>query len=395
MKKIFSILLALVLMVLLTFGSCVGEENGSEPTIETWQPDVHGEVTFSQLDWMESPREALYPYSNVGVVEFAFLDGAGDWLLAEHGGGWLNVVINTSGTAAWSVQNLYLTYNDLDYLLASKPSVQFSLGLDNDTPIEVLEATVFLSSEPLEEQPETEAHSRYTVSHTPYLVGGGDLDWFGTLEAGSADSDIPLHIVSWFGTTFDPVRTACIFLPVADWAYIEEPNMGCFPGAAARSISYLSLINFWGLPYPQDLYAILYYLTDTDQNGCHNFAAGKLAFFEQYNLDVSDNVYKNIEYHPDDADAWNWEICVQQAQNALDNGCDVMMSLKWNGGGCHGVMVTCITLHMGGYTTISYVDDGQQGQNGGGNTVHVISTNHKGEFGGSYVSGFGCLCPES
>jgi hypothetical protein len=410
MSRIRTIVIGLLLALLIStvfIGGVISCFNPQPEPPGLWDSEVYGEVTFSQLEWMYTPERALYPYSNVGEVKFTFLEGA---LGLLRDGAWINMVIDTTaarGTYQWAVQNLYLTYEDEDYLLASNPSVQFSLGLDNETPIDELEAAVFLSDEPFEEEPEADELSTYEVSHKPYLAGGWDQDFFGEdSSGGSALSDIPWDISSYVGTTFEPVSTACIGAPWGgpwDWHDIEEPVMGCFPGAATRSIAYLRLINgWWDIPEGQELYDILYVMTGTNGNGCHNFHAGKQAFFEEYiseeyHVNVSDQRLMNINFNPSDPDVWpyGWESLIQQVQTALNNDCDVEMGIGWTGGGCHGVMVTCVTLHMGGSTTITYLDDHSQGNAGGGDSVTVISTNNIGEFNAGHVGGFVIECPQS
>ncbi len=375
MKKIFSILFALVLAVLLTFGACVPDGNGGEPTVQEWIPDIHGEVSFMQLEWMASPEEALYPYSNVGAVEFTFEDDAGDWLFDQHGGGWLNVVIDTTaagGDLQWAVQNLYLTYQNLDYLLGSTPSVQFSLGLDGETPIEGLEAAVFLSSEPLEEQPEAEELFPYTVSLMPYLVGG-------RLDGGSANSTIPLIITPWIGPISLPDRTASINITVADVVPIDEGHMGCAPGAAARSISYLGEVHGFATDDPQDIYDDLVNWMDTDicSNGTTdaNMLSGKNSYCAANNLSINSETVS---------------FDMEKVQDALDADCDVEILIGWSGGG-HVAMVTSVTRHANGSYTIRYVDD-PQGDGVAENKERIISTNSTGGFGGSRVDGFMIEC---
>jgi len=387
MKKIFSILFALVLAVLLTFGACVGPENGGEPTVQEWTPDVHGEVSFMQLEWMASPGEALYPYSNVGAVEFTFEDDAGDWLLDENGGGWLNVVIDTTaaGEEEWAVQNLYLTYYDVDDLLGSTPSVQFSLGLDGETPIESLEAAVFLSSEPLEEQPEAEELFTYPVSLVPYLVGGLD-------GGGSALSDIPWMIGPWIGPIYLPDRTATV--AGVDVVAIDEGHMGCAPGAAARSIDYIGKVHGLWIDEAQDIYDALVEEMETAicSGGTYivNILGGKNSWSAAYGLPINSNIVYTDTYDP--AGGLSWGNVIQQVQDALDDDCDVEILIMWSGGGGHMAMVTSVTRHADGSATIHYVDDPTQGDGQAENQDNVISTDASGKFSTGTVAGFMIEC---
>ncbi len=393
MKKIFSILFALVLAVLLMFGACVPDGNGGEPTVQEWDPDDHGEVSFMQLEWMASPEEALYPYSNVGEVEFAFLAGAGDWLLDQHGGGWLNVVIDTTaagGDLQWAVQNLYLTYKNMDYLLGSTPSVQFSLGLDNETPIEELEAAVFLSSEPLEEQPEAEELSAYTVSLEPYLVGGG---MFGDLDGGSATSDIPLIIGPFIGLAALPVRTESISIPVKNVTKINEGHNMCARGAVARSISYLGKVHNFTTDNPQDIYDDLVKamnITGNNRTIEAKLLDGKNSYCVKKGLNITSEILPPTGVPNSTA---MWKDITKKVQDALKNKCDVEIWIAWNATSGHMAMVTSVTTSANGSATITYVDDPIQGDGNATNKAHVISTNASGNFDTtSSVVGFMIEC---
>lgn len=369
MKKILSTLFALVLAVSLMFVACVT----TPPPYQEWDPDIHGQVTFMQLFWMASPEEALYPHSNVGAVEFAFLEETGDWLLDSYGGGYLNVVIDTTaagGAEQWAVQNLYLTYKNLDYLLGSTPTVQFSLGLDGKTPINSLEAAVFLSSKPLEEQPEAEKFFTYRVSLMPYLVGGLD-------GGGSAISTIPFIIGPWVGPISLPKYTAWSLLYVSNVSAIDEGHMGCAPASAARSISYLGELHGFDTDDPQDIYDDLVESMDTDICGngtfVENMLAGKNSYCDAKGLPINSEI---VSFDP------------QQVRDALDNGCAVEILIGWSGGGGHAAMVTGVTVHTDGSTTITYVDDPNQGDGVAENQEHVITTDASGEFANGTVFGF-------
>jgi hypothetical protein len=351
------------------------------PLWPEWDTEIHGEVTFFQLSWMASPEEALYPYSNVGMVEFTFSEGAGDWLLDQYDGGYLNVVIDTTaagGTDQWAVQNLYLTYKNLDFLLDSTPSVQFSLGLDGETLIESLEAAVLLSDELLKESPvvKEEHFESFKVSIMPYLVGG----LFG---GGSAMSDIPKIIGPWIGPLVPPVETHSIAVTGAYIPPIEEGHMGCAPGAAARSISYLGQVHDFPTPSPQDIYNNLVRRMKTDICGegtvIRNMRDGKNSY----------SVAKGFPIGPSRLVDWNNNI--PMVTDALAAGCNVEIFIGWSKGGGHAAMVTKVSVHADGSTTIHYVDDCQDTQ-GAQNWHRVIRTDPAGNFRDGEVWGFMIQC---
>jgi len=388
-KNILSILFALVLAVLLTFGACAPDGNGGEPTVQEWIPDVHGQVSFMQLEWMASPEEALYPYSNVGAVEFTFLEGAGDWLLDQHGGGWLHAVIDTTaagGDLQWAVQNLYLTYNTLDDLLGSTPSVQFSLGLDGETPIEELEAAVFLSSERCTSIEVTDVLFTYPVSLEPYLVGGFD-------GGGSALSDIPLIIGAWIGPIPLPERTATVGRVAV--AAIDEGHSGCAPASAARSIDYLGQVHGFLTDDPQDIYDDLVDAMDTDigidgGTADDDMLAGKDSYCEANELFIDSEIVWIDAYDP--VDGWSWSDLIEEVQDALDAECDVEIFMRWWSRGGHVAMVTSVTSHADGSATIHYEDDPTQGDGVAENKHHVIAPDAFGDFDRGWVAGFMIEC---
>lgn len=403
MKKIFVILFALVLVVSLAFTACAPDGNGNgngkgdEIVVQEWDLAVHGEVTFYQQEWMEwgdGAPEPLYPSSNVGTVQFLFSDGAGEWFLAEHGGGWLNVVIDTTshnGSEQWAVQNLYLVYDDLDFLLGSAPTVQFSLGLvDPDIPLPLLEAAVFLSSEPLEEQPEAEALVDYPVILEPYLVGGFN-------GGGSAISDIPFIIGPWIGPTSLPVRVATINITAANITAIDEGHAGCFPGSAARSISYLGEVHNFDTHDPMHMYGDLVEFMGTDICGTgttgDDALSGKNSYCLANNWTINSHIVYTDTYDPTGGSSW--ADLMKQVQDDLDAGCDVEILIRWSRGGGHAAMVTAVTRHADGSATIGYVDDPNQGDGKAENEEHVIATDDSGNFRTGTVCGFMIECVPS
>jgi hypothetical protein len=398
-RKLFLILLALVLALSVGLVACTGssqaeqeeEEEPPEPTMVKWGPYIHGTVTFSQLQWMASPEEARYPSSNVGEVEFTFLEGAGDWLLGneDSGGGWLNVVIDTSaagGMLQWAVQNLYLVYPDMNYLLGSTPSVQFSLGLNNETAIGEgeLEAAVFLSHEPLEEQPQAEELVPYSVSSMPYLVGGEN-------GGGSGYWDTPHTIGSFNGSSAPVANSAWLCIPVSEVAEIDEGHCGCTPGAVARSISYLGGYHKLTIPSPQDIYTQLVsdMGTQIGGNGTNHLDGliGKNNFCTSRNLAIeSERIYTDT-FHPDWGESWHnliWKV-----RDALKECCGVELGYQvwnwtgteneWKAIGGHTAMITSVTIKDLDFAEIWVVDD-HQGDKLAENREYAILTNHLGKI---------------
>jgi len=384
---LFLLVASIVFAILLP--GCIPKDK-EPPGYEPWDTDVHGEVSFSQLDWLELPGQSKYPYSNVGQAEFVFLDGAEDWFLEDNGGGWINVLISTTADTEdllWAVRNLYLSFADSAYLESASPRVQFSLGLDGETPIQSLEAAVFLSSEPLDTQPEAETLSQYSVYPSQYLVGGRD---------GGSSGIASIHIIigPWIGPFSPVVRTAFIGITPDQIAEIDEGHSGCAPGSVARSISYLSKQHDFDTDSPQDMYSNLVEFMGTDICGAgttdENMLSGKNLYTETVELSISSEVVYSDSYDPDEG--LGWAALIERVQDALDNNCDVEVLIGWNGGGGHAAMVSSVTVHADGSTTITYVDDPNQGDNKAENAHHVISTNSSGAFGTGTVDGFMIEC---
>jgi hypothetical protein len=331
--------------------------------------------------------------SNVGTVQFFFSEGAGEWLLAEHGGAWLNVVIDTTafnGSQQWVVQNLYLVYPDPAYMLGSKPSVQFSLGLDDWMPLPDLQAAVFLSDGPLTDYPAESFFDVFLVFPKPYLVGGR-LDQGG----GSALSDIPFIIGPWIGPLSLPVRTAAINITAASIAAIDEGHQGCAPGSAARSIDYLGQNNDdIETGDPQGIYDDLVEMMNTGicttGTADDDMLDGKNTYSDANGLPIGSEIAYTDTYEPTEGSSWS--DLMEKVQDALDAGCDVEILIGWSGGGGHAAMVTGVTVHADGSATITYVDDPNQGDGVAENEEHVITTDASGDFGTGTVDGFMIEC---
>ncbi len=371
-------------------GSENPESGSRKPASEQIKAISGLSAKFMQREWKKNSREVLFPCSNVGAVEFSFRKKAGDILLEDHGGGWLNVVTDTTadgGSRQWTVQNLYLSYRNTDELLGSKPVVDFSLGLDGETCIKNLKAAVLLSDKPIETELVALHLFSENVIQTPYLVGG-------RLDGGNAISDIPFTIGPWIGPVVVADRTARISLAVADIAEINEGHMGCAPAAAARSIAYLGETNDFETDDPQDIYDDLVedmntQISSTGTND-DDMLNGKNEYTSDNDLDIDAEILYTDTFDP--AGGSDWEDLMEEVQDALDDGCDVEILISWSGGGGHVGMVTSVTSHADGSATIHYVDDPTQGDGTAENQEHVIAADAAGSFATGSVDGFMIQC---
>src|SRR5712691_6223538 len=129
-------------------------------------------VGFTQLNWLADNGTVQVPFSRVGVAEFSF-SPADDQLLERNGGGYINLVTDTGTGPRWSVENLYLSYPDTDYMLASHPTLQFNLGVTNRTPVEGISWSMAVTADALASPPGQPVEPA-GVAHEDYLVGGVD-----------------------------------------------------------------------------------------------------------------------------------------------------------------------------------------------------------------------------
>ena len=340
------------------------------------------EAKFTQLNWLSDEGSVLVPNSDVGVVEFSFAE-ADTALLKENGGGYVNVVTNTGTGSVWSVENLYLSYPNLSYMLASHPTVQFSLGVANETPVNEIDYSTLVTSGPLSSPPSEELVS--PVAHEEYLVGGFE-------GGGSGEANTYNEIGSYVGCKIaecaPPKLVALIPQPPANVIpAVAEDKEGCFPGGVARSLVYMfGKAQLNGITAAQ-VYTALKKAMGTTATGTTdpNGVAGKEKYVKEKKLPVKTT-----------NDLANFKGGAKKAPKVLTDGGDVELGITWTKGGGHIAMVTSITElkdpqgKITGYK-ITYVDDPRQGNGQALNEEHVIQTNEAGKItagGDGTVDGF-------
>jgi hypothetical protein len=331
-------------------------------------------VRLSQLNWLGANGADGIPRSRVGVAEFLFSAHLGQ-LLRQNGGGYVNLVLQRtrSSQSQWVVRNLYLSYKDVDAMVASTPSVMFDLGVPNGRRMLDSFFDVFVTVEPFGQSPLPLRPKKAKIALENYHAGG-------RLDGGSELSQIPRLIGPWVCPPVLPVRAADITVDVDDLVAVDEDVNGCAPGAVTRSIKYM--MGNCGVPtdatetMDEDLGDDM----NTGANGTtdDNLLAGK----NQY---VSDNdlpIDSELQYWGEDFED------LGGIMDALNAGADIEILISWSGGGGHVAMVTSIVQLADGSYLITYVDDPAQGDGNAENEEHVIHVGADGSFPGGTVDGF-------
>ena len=338
-------------------------------------PAAAARVELDQLNWLGDHREVLIPCSKVGVFKVR-PDPDDVQFLAANGGGFVNalVVVEGGGDPQWSIQNLYLSYPNLDYMLASTPEVQFNLGTPDGFCASGARINVVISPTPLLSAPPPEFVSS-PVNIVDYHVGGRN-------HGGSGLSNIPFTIGPWIGCFFPaaclPSAVANTLVPSGDLPAVDEDENGCAPGSVARSIKYMMGDD---ADPAQSIYDDLYGLMGTDPDTGttdENMLDGKV----QYTTDNDLPIDSHLVY-------WN-DIGgdLSNVMDVLNHGGDVEILISWNPSGGHAAMVKSIVRRADGSYEITYVDDPTQGDGTAENEEHIITVDRNGNFDGGHVDGF-------
>ena len=334
------------------------------------------EAQFRQLNWMSDEETDLVPDSDVGEVEFSFSEADSALLEATsegHHGGYVNVATNTGSGPVWSVENLYLSYPDLEYMLESHPAVQFNLGVANGTPVDEIQASVVVTGEPLSSPP-TE-YSGLPVAHEDYHVGGN--------EGGSGEANTYNEISSYVGCTVPaciaPKKNDLLPKPPAKVIpKVAEDVNGCVPGAISRSLYYMfgedELKTKTVKTVYEELRTIMAW-NKVDGVTDEKVAKGKEEYVEKMKLPVKTT-----------NDLGNFKKGVNAAPAVLIKGGDVELKINWMKDGKrvggHVVMVTSITEFTNAKRKleyeIKYIEDPKQGSGTAANVEKTIKTDDNG-----------------
>ncbi|HEY0511978.1 MAG TPA: hypothetical protein VGH73_08740 [Thermoanaerobaculia bacterium] len=357
------VVIGLVLAVL-SFGSLIG---ASRPA-----PQDEGiQVRFRQLNWLGLGKTVRFPASRVATAELSFNSSATDKLVGQ--GSFVNLVIQVPGRAGreWVVQNLFLQYEDENFLLGSHPSVKFPLPTPNTLRVPQLSYQLSVTPEPLAVAP-SGAFARARVEPMDYQVGG-------YLNGGSEKTDFPLRIRPWVGSSLDRQgklaivmdRQASTKVAPADLPAINEGVNGCAPAGVARSVQYM--LGNQGTKFPlsaQDIYNELYGdMGTTAANGTASgqaIANGKGQFAGNHNLNINTTLSQN------------GIGSIGNAMNTLNAGGDVEVLIRWPDGSGHVAMISSIVARADGTYQITYVDDPHQGDGVAQNEEVVIIVNANG-----------------
>jgi hypothetical protein len=354
------------LLALLAFGLLIG---AGRPA-----PQDDGiQVTFKQLNWLGPGKTVRFPSSRVAVAELAFNSSATDKLVGQ--GSFVNLVIQVPGRAGreWVVQNLFLRYEDENFLLGSNPSVQFPLPTPNAVRVPRLSYHLSVTPEPLAVAP-SGSLLQARVASMNYQVGG-------LVNGGSDKSSYPLQVRPWVGiqpsedkiVAQQQMQTAAIKVPAGNVVAINEGTNGCAPAGVARSIQYMldNQGTHLGIS-AQDIYNELYGdMGTTAANGTASgqaIANGKGQFTGNHNLNINTNLSM--------AGIGN----IGGAMNTLNGGGDVEVLIQWPNGSGHVAMITSIVALPGGGYQITYVDDPTQGDGVAQNEQVTITVDGNGNL---------------
>jgi hypothetical protein len=328
-------------------------------------------VRFAQLNWLRDDGSTLVPFSRVGDVEFTF-SRADVRLLERNHGGYVNLATDAGTGLRWSVENLYLSYPDTDYMRASHPHVEFDLGVANGTRVDAVSWSIAVTADPLAAPPQPARHA--LVVHEDYLVGG--LDGGGSGEASTPDTIGPFvgchaaDCVKPVFVAFTPAPSTRAFDTVA------EGKMGCAPGAVARSLRYMFGKSQLKDVTAQDIYADLYKrmsTSPTDGTSTPALESGKRSYVKDKKLPATSQMY-------------SFKNGTRFAPPVLTGGGDVELRIQWTQGAAHFAIVSSITpLGKGKGFEIKYVDDPDQNDGTAQNQEHTIETDSDGNIvsGGS------------
>lgn len=322
---------------------------------------------FAQLNWLSNAGTPLVPASRVVSVELTFSAQAAQ-LLQQNGGGYVNLVTDTGMGPRWSIENLYLVYPDLNYMLVSHPTVQFDAGIADGTTLVQLQWSLTITPQPLA-APQQQPPQMALVGQSDYLVGGVDGGGSGQLELVERSSTF---VGCHFAECAQPLFAALLPTPVAtSIAEVDEGTMGCVPGGLARSLKYLFGGDELAGVDVQAIYAALYGLLGTNATtGTQHdrIKKAKRDYAKQNGLGIDTHDY-------------NFKNGVRFGSDGLSGGADVEMRIQWPNGQGHFVMVTSI-VSLGkdkGYQ-IKYVDDPAQGDGKAANQEHTVNVDKDGNL---------------
>jgi len=335
-------------------------------------------VGFTQLNWLADNGTVLVPFSRVGVAEFSF-SPADDQLLERNGGGYINLVTDTGSGPRWSVENLYLSYPDTGYMLASHPTVQFDLGVGNGARLDLIFSSLAVTADPLASPPR-HGGEHALVSHEDYLVGG--------MNGGGSGQEATYNTIGPFVGCRVPDCARPLFValtpvpPTDAFEPISEDPMGCAPAAVARSLKSMFGGNELKDVTAQQVYKDLYQAmgtTLTDGTTTDNARRGKQTYVHSKKLPLVTHQY-------------TFKNGTRFAPDALKASGDVELRIDFGQGKGHFATVTSITPQKDGGFQIKYVDDPNQKDGKAENQEHTIYTDKDGNItspkGSATVAGF-------
>jgi hypothetical protein len=349
-------------------------------------------IGFDQVSWGNGSGGYEDQNSQWGEATLGF-SGADASLLAPDGSGgfygYVNVVTSVAGGSNnnWAVQNLAVSFNSLSDLTGGSlpTTVDFDLGQGDGTAVGSLNYSLSISVAPLALQPGSPLTAAGVTAATEVDGTEDDPSEFG------GEGDVPAS--DFVGATAGSNIGARgrITGNETNVPAINEAVNGCGPGAAARSLVYLSKIAPTSVTLTQTAQQIYGTLTNYMQSSTGpnssgtsnaNFIAGKNAYFTTNGLSIVPTAFTN------------GAAGISAAINCLNATGDVEMGISWgfkvvggitNSLGGHAVFVSQITpfTNSAGGTVayqIRYIEDPTQGDGIASNGVKVVTVFPNGAF---------------
>jgi PEP-CTERM motif len=349
-------------------------------------------TTFDQVSWGNGNGGFVDQNSQSGQATVGFSGADVGSLIADGSGGYygyVNVVTTVGGGSNnnWAVQNLVVTFNSLSDLSGGSlpTTVNFDLGQADGTAVSTLNYSFTLTSAPLALQPGGPLTSAGVTSDNEVAGTEGDPNGSGGEGVEAATDFSGAVAATGLG------RRGTIAGSETNVPAIAEQVNGCAPGAAARSVVYLSRMfpSIVVTQTPQQVYGTMtnnmrsstganssgtLMVTNGNPN-VGNFAVGKNMYFATNGLSIAPTVFTN--------GAGGFASTI----NSLNSTGDVELWISWgftvvggvtNFNGGHAVFVssvTPITNSLGQIVRyqIRYIEDPNQGGNSTNNQVRVMT----------------------
>jgi hypothetical protein len=355
-------------------------------------------MSFNQVDWLADTGGYTMQYSDWGVASLQ-LDSEDAGLFSVSGSGlvgYLNLVttVPQGNNQVWSIQNMGLYFDNATQLHGRLPeSISFDLGITpGSARVTGLDYHWTINPVPLSTMPGGTMEAS-AVSSTEWLFGGESGTVGGVSFSGGTGQAAPPKASSYVGVPAGGSIASSGSIKIAENQIyrVDEDGAGCAPGAAARSLNYLSrtdsrialpgitiqdiygeLVDDMGTDISWSFWPFSHSGTGTSEEG---FLSGKDAFAARHNLP--------LETEP----TTDWQNVI----DSLNSGADVEIGVSWGkngdgkslGGHCAFVSQVQKILDRDGNVTgysVKIMDDPKQGDGNPANASHWLDFDKDGNL---------------